>query len=47
MVESARGEDRWITIGASENIIEASWFALWDSFELPLVRDRLAEAGMA
>lgn len=44
MIESARGEDRWITIGASENIIEASWIALWDSFELPLIRDRLAEA---
>jgi 2-isopropylmalate synthase len=40
MIESARGEDRWSTIGASENIIEASWQALWDSLELPLVRER-------
>ncbi len=40
MIESARGDERWSTIGASENIIEASWHALWDSLELPLVRDR-------
>lgn len=40
MIESARGEERWITIGASHNIIEASWQALWDSLELPLVRER-------
>lgn len=40
MIESARGEERWSTIGASPNIIEASWLALWDSLELPLVRDR-------
>jgi 2-isopropylmalate synthase len=40
MIESACGEDRWITIGASQNIIEASWMALWDSLELPLIRER-------
>lgn len=40
MIESARGEERWSTIGASQNIIEASWQALWDSLELPLIRDR-------
>jgi 2-isopropylmalate synthase len=40
LVESARGEERWSTVGCSENIIEASWQALWDSLELPLLRDR-------
>jgi 2-isopropylmalate synthase len=40
LIESARGEDRWSTVGCSENIIEASWQALWDSLELPLVRER-------
>lgn len=40
LIESARGDERWSTIGASQNIIEASWQALWDSLELPLLRDR-------
>ncbi|NOK59821.1 MAG: citramalate synthase [Chloroflexi bacterium AL-W] len=40
MIESARGEERWSTVGCSENIIEASWQALWDSLELPLLRWR-------
>jgi 2-isopropylmalate synthase len=31
LIESARGEERWSTVGCSENIIEASWQALWDS----------------
>ncbi len=39
-IESCRGDERWSTIGASQNIIEASWQALWDSLELPLLRDR-------
>jgi 2-isopropylmalate synthase len=38
ILESARGADRWSTVGCSENIIEASWLALWDSLELPLLR---------
>ncbi|HEX5386535.1 MAG TPA: citramalate synthase [Gemmatimonadales bacterium] len=38
IVESARGAERWSTMGCSENIIEASWLALWDSLELPLLR---------
>jgi 2-isopropylmalate synthase len=38
ILESARGAERWSTVGCSENIIEASWLALWDSFELPLLR---------
>ncbi len=43
LIESARGEERWSTVGCSENIIEASFMALWDSLELPLARQR---AGM-
>jgi 2-isopropylmalate synthase len=38
-IESARGDERWSTMGASHNIIEASWLALWDSLELALLRD--------
>ncbi len=38
LIESARGDERWSTIGASQNIIEASYQALWDSLELPLLR---------
>jgi hypothetical protein len=44
-MESARGEERWSTVGCSENVIEASWQALWDSLELPLLRDRDARSG--
>jgi 2-isopropylmalate synthase len=39
IIESARGAERWSTVGCSENIIEASWLALCDGLELPLVRD--------
>jgi 2-isopropylmalate synthase len=42
LIESRRGEDRWSTVGCSENIIQASWQALWDSFELPLAREQNA-----
>jgi 2-isopropylmalate synthase len=38
IVESARGTERWSTVGCSENIIEASWLALCDSLELALLR---------
>jgi 2-isopropylmalate synthase len=44
LIESARGDERWSTVGCSENIIEASWQALWDSLELPLLRSRAAIA---
>jgi 2-isopropylmalate synthase len=40
VIESALGEERWSTVGCSENIIAASWQALWDSLELPLLRSR-------
>jgi 2-isopropylmalate synthase len=42
LIESARGEERWSTIGVSQNIIEASCQALADAFELPLVRANAA-----
>jgi 2-isopropylmalate synthase/homocitrate synthase family protein len=45
VIETARGDERWSTVGCSENIIEASWLALWDSLELPLLRARQAVAG--
>jgi 2-isopropylmalate synthase len=38
LIESACGEERWSTVGCSENIIAASWQALADSLELPLLR---------
>ena len=38
LIESACGEERWSTVGCSENIIAASWQALSDSLELPLLR---------
>ncbi|HVV48122.1 MAG TPA: citramalate synthase [Polyangia bacterium] len=38
LIEAARGEDRWSTIGVSQNIIEASATALADALELPLAR---------
>jgi 2-isopropylmalate synthase len=38
LIEAARGEERWSTIGVSPNIIEASAIALADAMELPLAR---------
>src|SRR2546430_10083807 len=38
LVESARGAEQWSTMGCSANIIEASWQALRDGLELPLLR---------
>ncbi|MHB9032752.1 MAG: citramalate synthase [Anaerolineae bacterium] len=38
LVESSDGEHAWTTVGCSENIIEASFHALIDSLELPLLR---------
>jgi 2-isopropylmalate synthase len=38
LIEAARGEERWSTIGVSQNIIEASGEALADSLELHLLR---------
>jgi 2-isopropylmalate synthase len=44
LLEAACGEERWSTIGVSQNIIEASGEALADSLELYLLRARDAGA---
>ena len=41
LIESGDGERKWITIGVSENIIEASWEALKDSIDYRLLLDEL------
>jgi 2-isopropylmalate synthase len=38
LIESAAGEQSWTTVGASTDIIEASWLALADSFEYFIAR---------
>ena len=38
LVESGDGEDKWGTVGVSENIVEASWQALVDSFDYRLFK---------
>ena len=38
LVESTDGNSNWATIGASTNIIEASWQALADSLEYALLQ---------
>ncbi len=43
VIESRDPSSVWATVGVSENIIEASWLALVDSFEYKLFKD--AEAG--
>ena len=39
LVQSQDKEDSWWTVGVSENIIEASWLALKDSFEYKFLKD--------
>jgi 2-isopropylmalate synthase len=39
IIESRDAGDIWGTVGVSENIIEASWLALVDSFEYKLFKD--------
>jgi 2-isopropylmalate synthase len=39
-IESTDGESVWGTVGVSENVIEASWLALADSFHFFLGADR-------
>jgi 2-isopropylmalate synthase len=36
LIESGYGEERWTTVGASPNLIEASWLALADGIEYGL-----------
>ena len=40
LVDTQNASSRWSTVGASANIIEASWLALADSLEYGLVVDR-------
>ena len=40
VIESQDEDDVWGTVGVSENIIEASWIALVDSYEYKLVQGR-------
>ena len=42
-IESTDGESVWGTVGVSENVIEASWLALADSFHYFLSRERAGE----
>jgi 2-isopropylmalate synthase len=44
LIETGNGEERWSTIGVSQNIIEASAIALGDALELPLARAALSSA---
>jgi 2-isopropylmalate synthase len=44
IIESHDEHDTWGTVGVSENIIEASWIALVDSFEYKLYKDEQANA---
>ena len=44
VIESHDEHDTWGTVGVSENIIEASWLALVDSFEYKIYKDEQAEA---
>jgi 2-isopropylmalate synthase len=39
LIESTDGADTWTTVGVSSDIVEASWFALVDSYEYKLIGD--------
>ena len=43
LIDASDGENSWSTVGCSANIIEASFQALIDSLEFPLMRYRLHE----
>jgi 2-isopropylmalate synthase len=46
LIESADSDNKWGTVGVSDNIIEASWQALVDSIEYKLLKDEdLANQG--
>jgi 2-isopropylmalate synthase len=40
LVESSNGQSEWGTVGVSDNVIDASWLALSDSFEYFLLKLR-------
>ena len=39
LIESSDGDDSWTTVGVSNDLVEASWLALVDSFEYKLIKD--------
>ncbi len=45
VIESRDRDEHWGTVGVSENIIDASWQALVDSFDYKLAKDREQGAG--
>jgi 2-isopropylmalate synthase len=45
VIESQDEDDVWGTVGVSENVIEASWIALVDSFEYKLHKDEEKSRG--
>ena len=44
LIESSDGHEVWGTVGASENVIEASWLALLDSLHFRLMREAVGPA---
>ncbi len=46
-IEATDGTDLWGTVGVAEDIIEASWIALVDSYNYRLLKDTLAQAPAA
>ena len=44
-IESRDNEETWTTIGVSEDIIEASWQALTDSFQFKLAKEQQKKTG--
>ncbi len=47
LIDASNGQDTWTTVGCSVNIIEASFHALIDSLELPLLRRASAQEILA
>ena len=47
LTESTDGEETWGTVGVSENIVEASWKALVDSFEHKIQKEMRRQAGVS
>ncbi len=47
LIDSSYGEERWTTIGASPNVLEASWLALADGIEYGLGVARAAREAAA
>jgi 2-isopropylmalate synthase len=47
LIDTRSGDRFWSTVGASKNIIEASWRALLDSYEYGLLSRRAADDGVS